>query len=78
MYLKPAALALLASIPLAAFAQAPDRPGMPAAKVDTAPALDGDVLGDPVWQTIDPQTEFIQNTPDDGLPVSQKTELRLA
>ena len=77
MYLKTAALILLACLPLTAAAQA-DRPTLPAVKLDSRPALDGNVLDDPVWQAIPPENGFTQTTPDDGMPASQRTELRLA
>lgn len=78
MYLKTAALILSACIPLTTLAQSPDRPSLPAVKLDSAPALDGKVLQDPVWQSVTPETQFTQNTPNDGMPASQQTELRLA
>ncbi|MGD8347377.1 MAG: hypothetical protein PVI83_09020, partial [Lysobacterales bacterium] len=78
MFLKPAVLALLAGLPLIAAAQPAVRPVLPATALAQAPLLDGQVLDDPAWQTVVPDTSFTQNTPDDGAPVSQRTELRLA
>jgi hypothetical protein len=78
MFLKPAVLALLAGLPLVAAAQPATRPVLPATPLAQAPVLDGRVLDDPAWQTVVPETSFTQNTPDDGAPVSQRTELRLA
>ncbi|HEY6553093.1 MAG TPA: DUF5916 domain-containing protein [Vicinamibacteria bacterium] len=44
----------------------------------TAPVIDGDVLGDPVWQALPPLTDFWQNTPDEGQRASETTEVRIA
>ncbi|MDA1185818.1 MAG: DUF5916 domain-containing protein [Acidobacteria bacterium] len=61
-------------------AQSPpaDRPVATASQVSEAPALDGDVLGDPVWNQIAPAGNFWQTTPDDGVPASERTEVRIA
>ena len=42
-----------------------------------APTLDGDVLGDPAWAKAVPITEFWQEQPDEGEPVSERTEVRV-
>ena len=68
---------LLACLPLAAFAQVPERSAMPAEPVDQGPALDGEVLNDPVWAGVTPSGQFTQNTPNEGEPASQRTELRV-
>ncbi|MFQ5675805.1 MAG: carbohydrate binding family 9 domain-containing protein, partial [bacterium] len=52
-------------------------PVMSAVKVDLPPALDGDVLGEPVWQAVEPATGFWQTTPDEGQPASEETEVRI-
>ena len=78
MYLRLAALILLACIPMSAAAQDTPRPSIPATKLNAPPALDGEILGDPAWQAIPPETSFTQNTPDEGMPASQRTELRMA
>lgn len=44
---------------------------------DALPVLDGDVLGDPAWAAIDPATGFVQITPNEGEPASEKTEVRV-
>ncbi len=44
---------------------------------ETAPTLDGDVLGDPAWAEVPPLTSFWQTTPDEGAPASESTEVRL-
>jgi uncharacterized protein DUF5916 len=61
---------------------APSSPtGKPAAiaiRVAEGPALDGDVLGDPVWTSVPPISGFWQEQPDEGQPASEQTEVRLA
>ena len=76
MLLRMAALILSACIPLTCLAQSADRPTLPAAKLDSPPALDGEILNDPVWRSVAAETQFTQNRPDEGTPVSQRTELR--
>ena len=53
------------------------RPVARAHRVEEAPALDGDVLGEAVWTAASPQTGFRQNTPDEGEPASERTEVRI-
>jgi hypothetical protein len=53
-------------------------PNAVAAEAEQAPVLDGDVLGDPAWQGVEPITEFWQERPDEGRPVSERTEVRFA
>ena len=83
-----AALAVLAGVGTA-FAQTPDAPGAVisadsprpvsgARFLAKAPVIDGAVLDDEIWKGLTPITGFRQNTPDDGAPVSEKTEVRLA
>ena len=48
---------------------------MSAKKVPVAPVLDGDVLGDEVWDSAVPATSFFQTTPDEGQPASERTEI---
>ncbi len=45
-------------------------------KIAVEIAVDGK-LNEPVWQTIEPVTDFIQTSPDLGKPVSERTEARL-
>ena len=55
-------------------------PGFPVARayrVEQAPEIDGDVLGEAVWTVASPQTGFRQNTPDEGEPASERTEVRI-
>ena len=48
-----------------------------ATKVEKAPDLDGEVLGDPAWASAKPATRFWQNAPDEGQPASERTEVRV-
>ena len=64
--------------------QTPDRtmtasalPVARAWRVEQAPSIDGDVLGDTAWATASPETGFRQNTPDEGEPASERTEVRI-
>ena len=54
--------------------------GFPLARaflVEDAPEIDGDVLGEAIWDDIVPATGFLQNTPDEGQPASERTEVRI-
>jgi len=48
-----------------------------ARRVEQAPAIDGDVLGEALWTAASPETGFRQNTPDEGEPASERTEVRI-
>ena len=52
-------------------------PQAAAYRTDTAPVLDGDVLGDPAWQTGGLVTDFWQTTPFEGQPASERTVVRI-
>ncbi len=52
-------------------------PGMTAFLVEEAPLLDGEVLTDPVWAVADPARDFWQTRPDEGLPATERTEVRV-
>ena len=55
-------------------------PGLPVARawrVEQGPAIDGDVLGEAIWTVAPLQTGFRQNTPDEGEPASERTEVRI-
>jgi hypothetical protein len=79
---KPGILALciagLALMPLTASSQEASRRELPAIPVDAAPALDGEVRNDPVWQAVTPTGGFLQTRPDEERPASQRTEVRVA
>jgi len=52
-------------------------PVIEAARVPEAPTLDGDVLGDPIWNAATPVSGFWQEQPDEGQPASERTEVRI-
>ena len=54
-----------------------ERPLYPATRVDEAPELDG-YLDDPVWANLPVINRFIQQIPDEGMPASEKTEVKIA
>ena len=54
------------------------RPSATANLIEEAPTIDGDVIHDPLWQSIVPITEMIQVRPDNGRPSTEKTEIRIA
>ena len=55
----------------------PERPVARSFRVEQGPAIDGDVLGEDVWAAASPGTGFRQNTPDEGEPASERTEVRI-
>ena len=71
MQLKAAMILLTASLPVAAAAQPTEPPSLPATRLQTPPVLDGDVLGDPAWQKIVPESNF---TSDPNSSVPQQTQ----
>ena len=46
-------------------------------RVAEAPVVDGEVLGDPAYAAVQPVSGFVQNTPDEGQPASETTEVRI-
>lgn len=54
------------------------RPSMSAVGIPTAPQLDGSIEGDPAWAGVPASGGFVQSTPDEGQPSSQRTEVRIA
>jgi hypothetical protein len=46
-------------------------------RVEGAPDIDGEVLGEAIWQDALPATGFIQNSPDEGQSASERTEVRI-
>ena len=52
------------------------RPVIRAPKVDTPPRIDG-LLSDPVWSTVEPITDFIQQEPEVGITPVEKAEVRI-
>jgi hypothetical protein len=55
-----------------------DRPIASATEINEKPVLDGIVIDDPAWQKVVPITDFVQQQPTQGAPVSEKTEVRIA
>ena len=51
-------------------------PGATAVPVTNAPVIDGR-MDDSVWSTVDPLSGFVQREPTEGLPVSERTEVRI-
>ena len=68
-------LFLLVSGPLSATQGASD-PIARAHVVTTPPIIDGR-LTDPVWQTVEPVTGFVQRELHEGQPVTERTEVRI-
>ena len=52
-------------------------PATVAVASESAPLLDGMVLGDPAWADVVPATGFRQTRPDEGEPASERTEVRV-
>lgn len=48
-----------------------------ASRAPEAPTLDGEVLGDAAWAQATPITGFTQEQPNEGQPVSERTEVRV-
>jgi hypothetical protein len=55
----------------------PARPTMAAAPAAQPPTVDGDVLGDPAWRVATPADTFWQESPEEGAPASEQTEVRI-
>lgn len=52
-------------------------PSLTATRVAQGPTIDGEVVGDPAWQSAVPASSFWQEQPDEGQPSSEKTEVRV-
>lgn len=66
--------------PGAARSQTPPASGAPTAtalKIDAPPVLDGDILNEALWQRGVAAGGFIQKSPSEGSPASQRTEVRI-
>ena len=48
-----------------------------AQRVEEAPLVDGNVLGDPAWDGVVAASGFRQTAPDQGEPASERTEVRI-
>ncbi|MDN5205623.1 DUF5916 domain-containing protein [Fulvivirgaceae bacterium BMA10] len=55
-----------------------DRPGTIATAIENPPVIDGEIFDDPIWNTVEPITNLTQVQPDNGLPATEKTEIRIA
>lgn len=55
-----------------------ERPNAQAVSIIAEPNIDGDVLGDDVWKTIQPFGAFSQMQPNYGQAASEKTDIRIA
>lgn len=55
-----------------------DRPQLRAQRLQQQPVIDGDVLGETLWQQVDAATGFQQTEPFEGQPASERTEVRVA
>jgi len=53
------------------------RPVYSAYRIDAAPTIDGN-LDDPVWSDVPVISEFIQQLPDEGMPATERTEVKIA
>ena len=60
---------------LAQWIEPAERPLLVPSLVEEPPSMDGDVLGDPAWQGVEPAVDFWQNTPDEGRAATEKTEV---
>ncbi len=54
------------------------RPDTEAISLELGPAIDGDVLNDPVWQAVIPFGDLVQSQPNYGQAASEKTDIRIA
>ncbi len=70
-------LVVLAALSFSEPLRAAARPAMSAVSTATEPVLDGDVLGEPVWEQAQPATDFVQTRPFAGSPASERTEVRM-
>ncbi|SMP16379.1 hypothetical protein SAMN06265375_102259 [Muriicola jejuensis] len=55
-----------------------ERPEMKAVKLSDLPDIDGEVLNDPVWQSMPFYGNLIQTQPRFGFPASERTDIRIA
>ncbi len=55
-----------------------ERPTALAIPIIEAPIIDGQVIGEPLWENIPPFGNLTQTQPNFGYPASEKTEIRVA
>ncbi|HSR60286.1 MAG TPA: DUF5916 domain-containing protein, partial [Robiginitalea sp.] len=53
------------------------RPHYQAVRLESDPVVDGDILGDPVWQAVPAMDQLVQFQPNYGMPVSERTLVRV-
>ncbi|MEE9217780.1 MAG: DUF5916 domain-containing protein [Acidobacteriota bacterium] len=53
------------------------RPVARAFRVERAPVIDGNILGESVWEVAGSVSGFWQSAPDEGQPATQRTEVRI-
>ncbi|MDH3745586.1 MAG: carbohydrate binding family 9 domain-containing protein [Acidobacteriota bacterium] len=53
------------------------RPVAQAVRLEALPTLDGEVAADAAWSSAPAATGFVQNTPDEGEPATERTEVRI-
>lgn len=53
------------------------RPTARAYRIDTPPRIDG-LVDEPIWLEMEPATNFIQQEPNNGMPSTEQTEVRVA
>ena len=74
-------LFLLLFIPFLSFSQGnilSKRPSFNANYIEISPEIDGNILNDKAWRTINSVGPFIQTKPLLGNPSSEKTEVKVA
>ena len=69
--------ALFAGVPVPALSQDARDRTVRAVRTDRPPTIDG-VLDEPLWQRIEPVTDFRQRVPVDGAAASERTDFRVA
>ena len=69
---------LITNYAFAQISQQSDEPSFRASKLTLDPEVDGNVLGDKIWQSVEPITQMLQIKPQFGAPISEKTEIRVA
>jgi len=58
--------------------QQSNRPSFTISSLNNNPTIDGDVINEALWQSIEPISQFTQIKPNFGQSASEKTEIRMA
>src|SRR5688572_1601837 len=77
LFLLPMVSAAAMAQPASSTRRSSDLNVATASRAAEAPTLDGDVLGDAAWAAATPITGFTQEQPNEGEPVSERTEVRV-